>query len=236
MIKYVKKKRSDIKIIISTNLNISDTSILSDIMDSGGDEIIISCDGATEETYLKYRAGGDFGMVMQNMQFMADYKRRFQMNTDLIWKFLVFKHNENELEKAKASADKIGVQFRPGLMRISMQDEIFKPRSESIQKDRDWIPDNPLYSAYDKENNVTKKTFKTCRKPWQEISINWEGKVFPCCAVYEDQYNFGNAQEEPVKDIWNNRMFDLARREILYRKQSVSTVCGICRNNGFMHI
>ena len=133
-------------------------------------------------------------------------------------------------------AKSVGVSFRTGLMRTSMKDEILKPHKDAIAKDRDWIPDNPIYSAYDKERCATKKIIKTCRKPWQEISINWDGKVFPCCAVYGDQYSLGDAKVDAIKDIWNSKLFMTARREILREKKHACTICGICRDNGFMHM
>lgn len=38
--------------------------------------MLISLDGACEETYLKYRIGGSFELVLQNVSKMAEAKRR----------------------------------------------------------------------------------------------------------------------------------------------------------------
>jgi len=236
IINYVKSSNPRIRITTSTNLNVKDKKLLEDLLVSGIDEIIVSCDGSTAQIYEKYRVGGDFTLVMENLKFMLGKKKQIKSNTRIIWNFLVFKHNEQELEMARQLAKEMGVDFRAGLMRTSMKDEILKPHNETIQRDLEWIPDNPLYSAYDKEKLLPKKIIKSCRKPWQEITLNWNGEIFPCCAVYGDKYTFGNATGVLIKDIWNNENYIVCRKEILNKRIRAVTVCGICRDNGFMHM
>lgn len=236
MIRRVKDYNDKIRITISTNLNVKDNALLNDLIASGVDEIIVSCDGSNQESYSRYRVGGNFALVMDNLESLVKYKKELGRDTAIVWNFLVFRHNEKEIDRAAVMAKDIGVDFRIGLMRTSMKDEILKSHKEAIARDLDWIPDNPLYSAYDKEKLTPRKIMKTCRKPWQEISINWDGKVFPCCAVYGDQYAFGDVKAQTIKDIWNNIDFVSARRQILKRNVPVCSICGICRDNGFMHM
>lgn len=236
MIKQVKNYNKDIRIVTSTNLNINNESLLRELVNSRIDEIIVSCDGATPESYVKYRAAGNFGLVMDNLRLLAKFRNELGLATDIVWNFIVFRHNENEIERARAMAADLGVNFRVGLMRTSMKDEILKPHNEAIARDLEWIPDNPLYSAYDKEKLKTRKIIRTCRKPWQEITINWDGKVFPCCAVYGDQYAFADAAKQAIRQIWNNIEFVSARKQILDIGVPASNVCGICRDNCFMHM
>jgi len=236
IIKYAKAGKKSVRITTSTNLNVKNNSLLEDLISSGIDEIIVSCDGISQESYSKYRVGGDFNLVMDNLRFMAAKKRALKADNDIVWNFLVFKHNEGEVEHAREMAISIGVSFRVGLMRTFMKDEILKPHAEAISKDKDWIPDNSRYSAYDKDKCIPKKIIKSCRKPWQEITVNWDGKIFPCCAVYGDEFNMGNAKENPIQEIWNSKPFIVARKEILNEKKHACTICGLCRNNGFMHM
>lgn len=236
MIRYVKEENRTIRIITSTNLNIRNNNLLEDLLGSGIDEIIVSCDGVSSGTYNKYRVGGDFDLVMKNLHFLSKVNKEKGGKTLINWNFIVFKHNEHEIETARNMAKGIGVSFSTGLMRTSLKDEILKPHKEGISKDKDWIPDNPIYSAYDKSNFSVKKVLKTCRKPWQSIAINSNGLVLPCCAVYEEKYSFGDVKNDSIKNIWNNYKFILARKEILDKKHQACTICGICRDNGFMHM
>jgi len=236
IIRYIKDANKSIQVITSTNLNIKNEGFLGDLVNSGIDKIIVSCDGASKETYEKYRIGGDFNLVMENLRFLIKKNKEAGSSALITWNFLVFKHNEHEIESAKKLAGELGVKLDIGLMRTSLKDEILKPHKEAIEQDREWIPDNPEYSAYDKVSCVTKKIMNTCKKPWQLISINWNGLVVPCCAVYEEKYSFGDAKKDSIKSIWNNPKFILARKEILNKKLPAATICGICRNNGFMHM
>jgi radical SAM protein with 4Fe4S-binding SPASM domain len=236
IIKYAKDKNSAVRIVTSTNLNVQDDALLDRLISSGIDDIIVSCDGASRDTYEKYRVGGDFELVMKNMKFLVRRNRELSKKVNIIWNFLVFKHNEHEVEIVKSKAKEIGVTLNIGLMRTSLKDEILKPHQEAIEKDKAWIPDNPEYSAYNREKCASKKVIRTCRKPWQSIAVNWNGLVFPCCAVFEEKYNFGDAKKDSIKDIWNNPRFVSARRQILDKGCPASTICGICRNNGFMHM
>ena len=61
IIRYIKGSKRPVKVITSTNLNIKDRRALDDFIASGIDEVIVSCDGATKESYVKYRIGGNFG-------------------------------------------------------------------------------------------------------------------------------------------------------------------------------
>jgi len=236
IIRYAKSMNGKVKITTSSNLNIQDNKLLADLVVSGIDEVIISCDGIDQDSYGRYRQGGDFTLVIQNMKEMARIRKESGAKTKLVWNFLVFKHNEEMVEKAQKMAGEIGVDFRIGLMRTSMKDEILKPHSEAIQKDISWIPDRQEYCAYDKVKLTAKKVISTCRKPWQEITINWDGRVFPCCAVYGDNFSLGDASRERIADIWNGHDYVQARKEILRKEVRPLTVCGLCRDNGFMHM
>lgn len=236
IIKYAKKVKPSVRITTSTNLNIRDDALLGELVASGIDEIIVSCDGASQESYSKYRVGGDFDLVLKNLKFLAEKKNELRKNVLIVWNFLVFKHNEHEVDKAQHLAEVLGVNFRIGLMRTSMKDEILQDHAKTIEKDLDWIPDNPKYSAYDKVKKAPKKSIKTCRKPWQETSVNWDGKVFPCCAIFGEKFAFGNIGVKNFKEIWNSNLYEKARLEILARTKTRDTICGICKSHGFTHM
>ncbi|WP_156496589.1 hypothetical protein [Marinomonas aquimarina] len=63
------------------------------------DLITISCDGVTQEPYERYRRHG----VIENVfKFMADSKQHKSEHTKVIWKYIVFNHNDTDEELLKA--------------------------------------------------------------------------------------------------------------------------------------
>ncbi len=75
------------------------------------DEIFVSCDGAYQDSYAKYRIGGSVDKVLS---FMRAATRRIQAEASgcvLIWKYILFEHNDSdeEIEHAQTLAEEIGV-------------------------------------------------------------------------------------------------------------------------------
>ncbi len=65
-------KGYDIEVTISTNLNVGDPR---KIVDSGLDHLVCSLDGATQETYEKYRVGGDLGAALDRAREIVGLKK-----------------------------------------------------------------------------------------------------------------------------------------------------------------
>jgi len=199
------------------------------------DKIFISCDGATPETYVQYRIGGDFHKVLSNIKLLVESKKKLHNHyTRLILLFHVFRHNEHEVEKIKQLAKDLGIELRINKMRTDMGKEIFEKARESILRDKDWIPESPQYSAFDLRKEEKKKQM-TCRQLWTMAVINWDGVVLPCCAVYGERYGFGNAFKESFAVIWNNQKYQMARKEVRNRIEKSPTICHICKESGFLH-
>lgn len=231
MIRYAKNR--NIPVCISTNLTILDKKMAEDLISTYIDKIFISCDGASPETYSKYRVGGDFDRVISNAAQLVEAKKKLNNHyTRLILLFHVFKHNEHEVEKMKEVARGLGVELRINRMRTDMGKEIFERVEDSIERDKDWIPLSPEHCGFDLEG---KENRFTCKHLWKTAVINWDGAVLPCCAVYGERYAFGNVFEEPFASIWNNEKYRSARQEVLNKREKSPTICHTCKENGFLN-
>jgi radical SAM protein with 4Fe4S-binding SPASM domain len=233
MIKYAKGK--NIPVSISTNLTLLDQSMAEALISTHIDKIFISCDGASPETYIKYRVGGDFNKLLSNIYLLVEGKKKLNNRyTRLVLLFHVFRHNEHEIGKIRKLVKDLGIELRINKMRTDMGKEIFEKVKDSIERDKDWIPENPKYSAFDIDKKE-KKIQMRCKQLWTTSVINWDGSVLPCCAVYGEQYAFGNVFKESFASIWNNKNYRLARKEVLNKIKESPTVCHICKENGFLH-
>ena len=55
-------------------------------------------DGATEDTYKKYRKGGDFPVLIENIRRLVQEKRKRCLKTPFIEiQFIIMKHTEKEM-------------------------------------------------------------------------------------------------------------------------------------------
>lgn len=216
-IQYAKSK--DIKVAVSTNLSIdlSDGYIQS-LVKSGLDELFVSLDGATQQTYEKYRRGGNLALVRNNMQRIQSAKRTLGIDTpSVVWKFLVFRHNEHEIEIAKSNYKNWGADSLllsvPYMPFIKPYDEEFEPSTI------------PQYNPHLQEQRQAKskrqpRRNRPCSWLYEGFTLNSNGKVSPCCAVSVEKDDF--AEYTPSAgffDAWNSDRFKKARNLL---------VCDIC--------
>lgn len=231
MVNYAKERGIDIKTSTNLSVKMKDDQIAA-LLKAGLGKIYISCNGASSESYLKYHVGGDFNLVIDNMKRLVQKKKEIPgCHTKLVWLFHVFKHNEHEIDIAKALAKKIGIKIKISKMRPDMGKEVFETTQRALERDLAWIPDNPAYTVA----STKQKKRIGCALPWTETMINWDGSVLPCCAVYSEKYAFGNILENSFEQIWNNEMYVAARKEILGMKNDKQTICHICKSSGYLH-
>jgi hypothetical protein len=112
MCEYIKTAFPHIYLYTSTNgLAFSEEQVRR-LVRSGIDEVTFSIDGATPESYAKYRRRGDFNKAIRNLGFAADEKRTLGRDLPVInWRYILFTHNDSdeEMERARALAADIGV-------------------------------------------------------------------------------------------------------------------------------
>lgn len=96
------------KTYVSSNLSIPNLDHEAVVL-SGLIELHIALDGATSESYKKYRRGGDFDLILYNVKKIVELKKKFKSLTPYLrWQFLTFEHNKHEHEKAIEMAREIG--------------------------------------------------------------------------------------------------------------------------------
>jgi hypothetical protein len=112
MCEYIKRQFPHIYLYTSTNgLAFSEEQIRR-LIRSGIDEVTFSIDGATPESYVKYRRRGDFEKAMRNLRTAAEEKRSGGRDVPFLnWRYILFKHNDSdeEMRLARQTATAIGV-------------------------------------------------------------------------------------------------------------------------------
>src|SRR2546422_7080702 len=112
MCEYIKARFPGIYLYTSTNgLALSEEQARR-LVHSGIDEVTFSIDGATPESYVKYRQRGRFDLAIATLRAMADEKQRARSDVPFLnWRYILFKWNDSDAEMALARqlAQQIGV-------------------------------------------------------------------------------------------------------------------------------
>ncbi len=112
MCEYIKSRFPHIYLYTSTNgLAFTDEQVRR-LVRSGIDEVTFSIDGATPESYARYRQRGDFDKAIRNLRSATDEKRAGARDVPFInWRYILFTHNDSdgEMGLARQTAADIGV-------------------------------------------------------------------------------------------------------------------------------
>jgi hypothetical protein len=211
MIRYAKDKGIE-KIRLSTNLSIPLTDdYIERFVRSGLDDLVVSLDGATQDTYGKYRIRGEIDLVHRNMLRMQEAKTRLGLSTpNIIWQFLVFKHNEHEMKQAQANYRNWGadsIYFYGAEMPFEENAAGFAP--STIPEFNQYHPDHPLQ----RERKDYRASGKSCSWLYGVFLLNPGGKVSSCCTVVDEADDFAEySPRDGFFQAWNSPRFRQARR------------------------
>ncbi|HNX00617.1 MAG TPA: radical SAM protein [Candidatus Cloacimonadota bacterium] len=218
MVRYAADKQ--LFTMVSTNAN---TELDAEaIVKSGLDSIIVSLDGATQDTYNKYRINGDIEKVWKNVKNIMETRKRLGSTTPLVrWQFLVMKHNEHEIEEIKRLAKEMQVDQL-----------IFKTAQIYEKKDiEEFLPVNPKYRRYKITSGEFELKFgikNRCRRIWTQPVVNWDGNIGVCFYDKDIEHPVGSVVHSNLISIWKNDRFMQFRQRILKDRKSIY----ICRNCG----
>jgi hypothetical protein len=103
MCEYIKTNFPNVYLYTSTNGLALTEAQARRLVHSGIDEVTFSIDGATAESYLKYRQRGRFDVAIANLRAMADEKRKAGRDLPFLnWRYILFTWNDSDAEMARA--------------------------------------------------------------------------------------------------------------------------------------
>ena len=221
--------RNNVATNVSSNFNWPVPVDTRDIVRCGLEYMTVSLDGVTQETYQQYRVDGHIEEVFENMRDLLATRKALGSNTPFIeWQFIVFKHNQHEMGRARELAAKWGVDLlrfvSPGMTPAAMGDQDLRDM---------FMPDDPLFwerhpALADQRGYIYDRA---CFYLYRCMSIYYGGGVTPCCFTHERRHDFGDIHQGSVEDIWNNAKYRSAR--MLFskrppREERVPVVCDVC--------
>lgn len=194
---------------LDSNLSLRDFSAdeAEQIVRSGLFSLFASIDGISQESYERYRVGGNAQRALENLRRLVEARERLQSATPgLLWAFYLNRFNEHEVERARALAKEIGVEIWFKL--LSCPEEF---QTSYVKTDPNiFVPPASMRPLHPHQVNRFLPEFALhpalppiCRQPFTVGVINWDGEVFPCCVVSGKQFSLGNLLEQELEEIWN---------------------------------
>ena len=221
MVRYARSRR--IPTITSTNVHfIRSAEDARAIVDSGLDEIIVSMDGVNEESYLKYRVGGDFNRVVEGIRLLCEAKRDAKAGHPIVhFQFLIMKHNEQEIDAARELARRLGAD------RLSLKTAQVYTRSDA----ETFLPADEGHSRYryDADGLRTKApVVNRCKHLYYSTVVNWDGSVSPCCFDKDGKHAMGNALNgSTLSGVWEGAAYRDFRNAVLSDRSRIP-MCSNC--------
>lgn len=208
-------------VVTSTNGHFLNEDNARAVVESGLDRLIISIDGATQETYESYRVGGSLDKVKEGTRNLIYWKKKLARKTPhVIFQFLVVKPNEHQIPDVYALAEELGI------------DEV-KLKTAQVYDYKDGnelIPSIDKYARYklnaDGTYSIKNELLNHCWKLWHSCVITWDGKVVPCCFDKDAKYVMGDINEQSFNEIWQAKAYHNFRTSIIKARKEID----ICRN------
>ncbi|HLQ60237.1 MAG TPA: radical SAM protein [Candidatus Acidoferrales bacterium] len=237
MVGYARAK--NLSTVMSSHLSVK-PHLMDSLLESGLEELTVSIDGVTQETYEKYRVNGKLDLVFSNLRHLLQRRAELGLKTPSVeWQFIVFKHNEHEVEDARRLAGEIGVdliRFIPAGLPFDADPE----RKRELA--RTWFSTKAEMRYQDPDSasfvNAPFRQRGGCYYLYRSATVNPDLGIAPCCIVYNDQYDFGSLLQKDFNAIWNNDRYRSARAEfsrigVSPGKQTVCKSCQIFDKPGF---
>jgi len=183
-------------------------------------------DGARQETYSKYRAGGDFKQVISNIKRLIHYKKQYNSEfPSLSWQYVLMEHNESDIINAKKIASELGIPIQ---FKLSWDAGTAFKNREFVKKE------TGLKFLSREEREAATKTiysYTTCEQLFLSPQINWDGRLLGCCCVYQDDFGV-NVFEIGLQNALQSPNYVLAKKMITgilpCPPNPVNIPCAIC--------
>ena len=198
---------SKANVIVDTNASLRSTKWWQQLGELGkqyGSALLMrfSVDGHKQTNHL-YRVKSDFDKILANMKAYTTAGGYGQ------WKYIVFPHNEDEIDLARQEAKKLGINIRfeknnrepdknwPTYEMIENKTNVNEVFGKLNQQNKTSI--NYTKNDVTKKLNITEtihdteKSTKKIKCEWLDedtLFIGYDGKVWPCCYFAHDYHQY----------------------------------------------
>ena len=255
MVRYLKERGA--YVLFNTNGTVLNEKNGRALIAAGLDELRISLDASTPESYIKVRGKDYFRRILRNVKAFRAMQEREGHTKPRVSAWLTgLKETIDELPAFVRVAAEIGVK------------EVYLQRLVFFDRDAVGLarPDQALFERMDRQESqaldaaeALAKTlgltfsasgaasepglslarkrdgspWSLCRRPWTVMYFTANGRALPCCIApfsqhgYEN-YTLGDATQEALREIWNGPRYQSFREGLLSdRPPQACANCGL---------
>jgi MoaA/NifB/PqqE/SkfB family radical SAM enzyme len=251
-------KQREIYVLFNTNGTLINRRWREALLQSGLDEIRLSLDAATPETFAHVRGKPLFRVILRNIRALVALKAERGSVTPLVSLWLT-----GLRETLKELPDFIRLAHSLGIGRVYLQRLVYWHGKNDHRMAR---PDQSLFNSLQGEEerilqsaeelarglgvrfeasgatspsaslsrNGQDQPWSACMRPWTLMYITARGSAFPCCiapfsTTNLGQLSLGNALTQDLASIWNGGRYQEFRRRVLSSDPpECCNGCGAC--------
>lgn len=211
-VKYAKKKGIK-RVSTNTNASCLYPKVAKALLEAGIDNIYISLDALSKNTFKKIRRGLNYDTVMENVHALAEMKKKNpKYKTEIVLDFVEMDENKHETKAFK--------KYWTG-----------KVDNVCISCLHNW-------GGQTKKTTGVHETFVSasgapCRLLWTDLVIDWDGKVPLCCQDTDENLLIGDVNKQSIKEIWQSKKLNSLRYLHMVGKFNEIPMCSGCKLNTF---
>ncbi|MCX7719395.1 MAG: radical SAM protein [Candidatus Sumerlaeaceae bacterium] len=217
------------------------------LLDAGIDNLHVSIDAGTKETFERVRAGARWERVLENSRRFNELRRAGGYEVGTAWAFVVMRDNFRELPEAVRHAANCGfdlvttnfiarnaLDFEQAQVLHTVEGDWagFREEFEAVEAECRSLADRlgiqfrvlPFHLSYDGG---------CLSDPIHSLFVDWMGNVSPCCQlpVRSDRdrhpaHAFGNIEDQDIMEILLSRRLRVYWDNWLHRR--IPAVCKNC--------
>gem|GEM_PF-3221604 len=184
MIRLVAEREPACLTTVATNASALTREDAWAICRSGLTNLLISLDGHDQESYARYRVGGNFQRVLDFLRHCAEAKAAMGSPINLVAQCLQMAHTIHKRNEIAALAALPGVSFSFKSLYVTSfpeEAERFVAPGEEVQR----------------------RSYQECASLRDVLSVHSDGNVVPCCLFPNkpEKFDLGNILETPVEEL-----------------------------------
>jgi len=220
-VKHIKSINPKCYCIIPTNGELLDRFSLTEMIQSGLNQLNVSLNANSRETYEKINIGLDYDRVMKNVYYLLS--DRF-MRRKVELKFLLTRESAHEVQQAVDYWNQQGVRTK--VVGITNRAGSLDTYERLRLKDAHYT--GPLLLRVWKNLMSNTRGAIGCELPFYQMNILFNGDAIVCCHDWKRATVIGNVKTSSLRSIWNSERMNEIRRLILRKRYEKISTCREC--------